>query len=126
MSTNNDVSVDTSVTQHLVSIDISEEEVLKALNSLDPDKSSSIDTFGPRVLKKCAYSLCGLLHHLFVTSLSKDTIPSDWCIHVITPAHKSGDKSLVNNYRPISLLSNISKFKNTSRVNLQQGHSSYL
>ena len=34
ISTNNDVTVDTSVRQHLVSIDISEEEVLKALNSL--------------------------------------------------------------------------------------------
>lgn len=102
MPTNNAVSVDTSVRQHLVSINISEEEVLEALNSLDPDKSSGIDTIGPRVLKKCAYSLCGPLHHLFVTSLSKHTIPSDWRIHVITPVHKSGDKSLVNNYRPIS------------------------
>ena len=109
MSTNDDVTVETSVRQHLVSINISEEDVLEALNSLDPDKSSGIDTIGPRVLKKCAYSLCRPLHHLFSTSLSNHTIPSDWRIHVITPVHKSGDKSLVNNYRPISLLSNTSK-----------------
>ena len=51
MSTNNNVSVDTSVRQHLVSINISEEDVLEALNSLDPDKSSGIDTIDPRVLK---------------------------------------------------------------------------
>ena len=100
MSTNEDVTVDTSIT---------EEDVLEALNSLDPDKSSGINTIGPRVLKKCAYSLCRPLHHLFSTSLSNHTIPSDWRIHVITPVHKSGDKSLVNNYRPISLLSNTSK-----------------
>ena len=43
------------------------------------------------------------------TSLSNHNIPSEWRIHVITPVHKSGDKSLVNNYRPISLLSNTSK-----------------
>ena len=109
MSTNNDVSVDTSVRQHLVSIDISEEEVFEALNSLDPAKSSGIGTISPRVLKKCAYSVSRPLHHLFVTSLCKHTIPSDWCVHVITSVHKSGNKSLVNNYRPISLLSNTLK-----------------
>ena len=98
MSTNSDVGVDASVRQHLVSIDISEEEVLEALSSLDPDKSLGINAIGPRVLKKCAYSLSRPLHHLFVTSLSKHTIPSDWHIHVITPVHKCGDKSLVNNY----------------------------
>ena len=57
MSTNNNLSVDTSVRQHLVSINISEEDVLETLNSIDPDKSSGIDTIGPRVLKECAYSL---------------------------------------------------------------------
>ena len=65
MSTVNDINVVTSVRQHLVSISISEEDVLEALNSLDPDKSSGIDFIGPRVLKKCAYPLCGPLHHLF-------------------------------------------------------------
>ena len=48
------------------------------------------------------------MHHLFVTSFCKHTIPLEWRINVITPVHKSGDKSLVNNYCPISLLSNTS------------------
>ena len=99
----------TSVRLHLIFIDLSEEEILEILNSLDPDKSSDIDTIGPRVLKKGAYSLCGPLHYLFVTSLSKHIIQLDWCTHVITPAYKSEDKSLVNNYHPISLLYNTSK-----------------
>ena len=71
-------------------------QYLKLLaKSLDPDESSGIDTIGPTVLKKFAYTLCGPWHHLFVTSLSKHTIPFDWHTHVITPVHKSGDKSLV-------------------------------
>ena len=57
MSTNNNVSVDTSVRQHLVSINISEEDVLEALNSLDPDKSSGIDTIGSRVVKNVFFSI---------------------------------------------------------------------
>jgi len=42
-------------------------------------------------------------------SLRKHVIPTDWHIHSIVPIFKSGDKSLVSNYRPISLLCNISK-----------------
>ena len=84
MSASNNASVDTSVRQHLVSIDISDREVFEVLNSLDPDKSSGIDTIGPRALKKC-----GPLHHLFVTSFSKHTIPLDWHTHAITPVHTS-------------------------------------
>ena len=82
-STNNTTSntsntnIDTSIRQHLVSINISEEDVLEALNSLDPDKSSGIDTIGPRVLKKCANFLCGPLHHLFSTSLNKQACGPD-------------------------------------------------
>uniref|UniRef100_A0A1X7UFN3 Reverse transcriptase domain-containing protein n=1 Tax=Amphimedon queenslandica TaxID=400682 RepID=A0A1X7UFN3_AMPQE len=37
------------------------------------------------------------------------TIPSEWKVHRITPVYKSGDKSLVTNYRPISLLCIASK-----------------
>ena len=36
-------------------------------------------------------------------------IPAQWKIHKIIPIFKFGDPSLVNNYRPISLLSNTSK-----------------
>ena len=42
-------------------------------------------------------------------SLSKQSIPYEWKCHSITPIFKSGDKSLVKNYRPISLLCIISK-----------------
>ena len=36
-------------------------------------------------------------------------MPSDWKLHCIVPVLKSGDNSSVQNYRPISLLSIISK-----------------
>ena len=65
MSTNKDVTVDTSVGQHLVSINISEEDVLDALNSLDPDKSSGIDTIGHRILKVCLLSMWSIASSIF-------------------------------------------------------------
>ena len=88
---------------------ISQLDVLEALQCLTPDKSSELDGIGPKLLKNCALALYIPVHHLFSISLASHTIPSEWKIHSITPIHKSGDKSLVSNYRPISLLCIISK-----------------
>jgi hypothetical protein len=41
--------------------------------------------------------------------VSSAIIPSEWKIHKIIPIYKSGDKHLVENYRPISLLCLLSK-----------------
>ena len=64
---------------------------------------------GPSVLQACASPLTSILHHLFSLSLKNGVVPTEWKLHAITPVFKSGDKSNVKNYRPISLLSNISK-----------------
>ena len=67
------------------------------------------DGIGPRLLKHCALPLCQPLHHLFSLSLSQSYIPAEWRLHLIKPIFKSGDRSLVQNYRPISLLCVCSK-----------------
>ena len=61
------------------------------------------------VLKSCAEALCSPIHNLFCVSLSTGKLPAEWRTHLITPIFKSGDRSLVKNYRPISLLCTISK-----------------
>ena len=42
-------------------------------------------------------------------SISHSQLPFEWKIHHIIPVFKTGDRSQVNNYRPISLLCIISK-----------------
>ena len=44
-----------------------------------------------------------------MSSITTGNIPTEWCTHYIIPIHKSGNKTLVNNYRPISLLCILSK-----------------
>ena len=98
-----------SPTHTLSDIGISEMDVYEALNSLDISKAMGIDGIGPKVLKHCAVALYEPLHHLFLLCLSQCSLPSEWRVHLIVPVFKSGDRSSVRNYRPISLLCTVSK-----------------
>ena len=90
-------------------ITISESDVYDAMTSLNPTKAMGIDGIGPKLLKHCALALYQSLHHLFTLSLVQHYLPQEWRFHLITPIYKSGNKSSVKNYRPISLLCIISK-----------------
>ena len=107
-------SLDSSVpTEHvhnyLAEISITINEVYNPLINLDPSKATGYDGIGPRILKACADCLSKPLLYLFVKSLEHCIIPADRLIHIIVPIFKSDKKNLITNYRPISLLSNISK-----------------
>ena len=100
-------NVDTENT--LECINITDLDVFTALSQLDPTKASGIDGIGPKLLRSCALALYPVIHHLFTISLWYCKIPSEWKLHCIVPIFKSGDRSSVSNYRPISLLCCISK-----------------
>ena len=90
-------------------ITITEHDVYTALVTLDTTKATGPDEIAPIILKLCADVLYKPIHYLFSLSLKHGAIPSSWKTYKIVPIFKSGDASLVRNYRPISLLSNTSK-----------------
>jgi len=92
-----------------INITISEKDVYNALINLDTTKATVPNTIPPIVLSKCTSVLCQPLHYLFSLTLKYGYLPTDWNIHKIIPTFKSGDPTLVKNYRHISLLSNTSK-----------------
>ncbi|CAF4921274.1 unnamed protein product [Pieris macdunnoughi] len=49
------------------------------------------------------------LTELFNTILKTEYIPSQWTKNIITLLHKKGDRNTIENYRPISLMSNMYK-----------------
>ena len=92
-----------SIHPKLSDISVSE-EVFQTLSSLDPSKAAGCDGIGLKQLRHCALALYQPLHRLFFLSLSQSYIPAEWRLHLMKPIFKSGERCLVQNYRPISLL----------------------
>ena len=63
----------------------------------------------PLKLLKSSDNIIMALSHISNLSLSTGKVISDFKIAKVTPLYKKGDASDINNYRPISLFSNISK-----------------
>ena len=56
------------------------------------------------MLKLCSTSICKLLEIIFNRCLVTGTFPNDWKKGIVVPVFKKGDKQILKNYRPISLL----------------------
>jgi hypothetical protein len=93
----------------LNSIKIRAKCVLRKLQKLKTSKATGPDGIPARVLKECASVIYKPLSSLFSLSLKAGIVPLDWKLANVVPIYKSDGKSDPNNYRPISLLSIISK-----------------
>ena len=78
-------------------------DVLKILKLINPSKATGPDNIDGIVLKKCAPSLARPLALIFNLSYKTSCLPSEWKEANVVPIHKKGNKSLIKNYRPISL-----------------------
>ncbi|KAF0751639.1 Reverse transcriptase domain-containing protein [Aphis craccivora] len=88
---------------------INDEKIIKAIKALKDDSSAGLDGISVKILKLNIYSLIKPLSHIFNLAIATSTFPECFKISVITPIHKKGDKSNIENYRPISQISNIAK-----------------
>ena len=94
----------------LAGVRVTESEVLNILNRLDINKSSGLDKIPAKLLKMCAIIIANPLSKLFNKSLQLGKFPSPWKKACVTPIFKKkGSNSDPTNYRPISLLPNLSK-----------------
>lgn len=86
-----------------------EQEIKSALKLLDASKGPGPDRLPAIFLKRTADSIYKPLHILFNRFMTEGTFPDIWKCANIVPVHKTGSKSDVQNYRPISIISALSK-----------------
>ena len=88
---------------------VSKERVSRALAQLNPSKAPGQDNFSPRFLKDGATMIAEPLAHIINLSLRTSVVPGKMKIAKVIPLFKSGSKTSVENYRPISVLPALSK-----------------
>jgi histone H3/H4 len=93
----------------LSNIRIQAQTVKEILQNLNPNKACGPDKISPRMLKETAEVIAPSLARLFNFSIATGSFPDTWKTANITPLHKKNQKHLVQNYRPISLLSSVGK-----------------
>jgi hypothetical protein len=85
-------------------------EVIKQLKAIEQTSSPGSSGIETRVLIFCASELGPCITNLFNQCIEHATIPDEWKLAHVTPIFKGkGSKSLIDNYRPISVLSPVSK-----------------
>ena len=84
--------------------------VKKVIMSVDLSKASGPDCIPLVVLKNCEPELSCILAELFNKSFKESCFPDCWKVSSVVPVFKNvGERSTAKNYRPVSLLSVVSK-----------------
>lgn len=84
-------------------------EVRTAINELKKGKMPGEDGIQNEVLKIAEPHITPIISHLFTKILESEDIPDQWNTSTIILLHKKGTRDDINNYRPISLMSNLYK-----------------
>ena len=96
------------VSQHNLelNIPITEQEVLKSINSLKMNKACASDLILNEFLKSSKSKMLTAFTKLFNIVFNSGHVPDDWSQLIISPIYKNkGDRASPDNYRAITILS---------------------
>ena len=85
------------------------DEVLYEISNLNSSKSCGAFSIPITILKLLKHQISLSLVDIFNCSFSTSTVPEKFKIASVIPVHKQGSKFNLNNYRPILLLSILSR-----------------
>ena len=88
---------------------VTSDYVIKIIESLPTKNSSGYDDISTKLLKEVKHEIVEPLTYVINQSLACGIFPDHLKIAKITPIYKKGNKSAIDNYRPISLLPSCSK-----------------
>ena len=84
-------------------------EIVKVIGSLKASQAQGYDEISNNILKACKTFISVPLSYLCNRILFEGVFPDRLKYATVLPVYKKGDKNRVSNYRPISILTSISK-----------------
>ena len=88
---------------------VSVETVRKMLMNLKSSKSTGVDELDSYAVKLAAEHIAEPLHHLITLSIMQKRFPTSWKFTKLIPLHKKLSSLEPKNYRPVAILSPLSK-----------------
>ena len=79
-------------------------DVGEIIQNLNPNKAHAHDNISIHILKICGSTIYRPLERIFKEAVSTNLLPFEWKKGNIVPILKKGDKQVLKNYRPVSLL----------------------
>lgn len=86
-----------------------ENEVMKYMLGLKDRRTPGVDKLKSETIKQISRFICKPLTYIFNKSIETGTFPVQFKQTIIVPIYKSGDRMCLQNYRPISLITNFAK-----------------
>ena len=83
---------------------IQADEIISLIRKINPNKAPGSDKISGQMLLLCDDTVTLPLQIIFSNVLATSIYPDLWKLANVTPVFKKGDKQLIKNYRPISLL----------------------
>jgi len=77
--------------------------IRKRIAAIEKNKLVGTDGISGEILKLGGEAMIPYLARLLDVTMNNGTLPCDWKKATVVPIHKGGDRSLVTNYRPVSL-----------------------
>ena len=105
--------------------EISQGEFINIVDQMEPKSSLDLNGISAKIIKFIRYEIATPLVHLFNLSIRTGKFPSKLKTSRTVPVFKAGDPLSCDNYRPISLLSAISKILEKFVANQLVNHLEY-
>ena len=90
-------------------IDVTSDNIEREIRKLDPKKASIQNDIPTKILIGSNDIVCNYLSSIYNNSKNNQNYPLSLKVADVTPIHKSKERTLLKNYRPVSLIPVISK-----------------
>ena len=101
--------LDNLKTDSMFLFNVNKKEIIDIVNSFENKLSKDKDGFNMYIMKKIVNQVVDPFLHICNLSFNKGIFPDAMKVAKVIPIHKSGEKNVFNNYRPVSILSRFSK-----------------